>query len=290
MKHDYTSELKKRRKIGAKRFLGETFLELLAEISLTVIAAIIGICAFAIFGVKNPDDELALIIGMLVIGATVAIPFFIYYRCLPKRGERQDIDALRALMPNQTVKIRGTDGLFEALTPLIDGVTKSASGIRIAYGDDVMDVEERKQKFTVSFNGVKENKALDPSETFNLAVEFAHEQRKDISVFPISDRQIKDITDEGIIYTDALGREHIIDIAASVKKCDSEGISGVINRAELSVLFYTGAVKTLVTFKLKIENIDIKKRKKEENEKAFVSFISDLSSHGYILKDILKVN
>ena len=289
MKHDYTSELKRRRKRGGKRLFGEAMLEFLAEISLTVIAAIVGICAFAIFGVDDPDDELSVIVGMLLIGAVVAVPFFIYYKRLPKRGERQDIDALRALTPDHIGKIRGTGELFDALSPIVDSISKSSVGIRILYGEDVMDIEECKHKFTVSFNGVKEDKPFDPSETFDLAIEFAHEKRKDLSVFIISDRQIESINGEGIIYSDALGREHIIDCGSTSMERD-DGAIGYINRGDLSVLFNTDTVKTLVSFKLKIENVNFKKRKPEENEKAFDSFINGLSSHGYILKDILKVN
>ena len=290
MNHDYISVLKNRQKGKYfRKFLIE-LLDGLAELSIYIIALLIGLCAFAIFGIENPDEDGAVIVGMLIAGIILAVVFFIYHKFLSKKKGSKAESALQALFPDNISGICDTGSLYNALTPLLSNLEMSNGEILIKYGLDTMAVSKRDKKFNVSFNGIPTDVKLNSHEIFRLALEFSHEMRCDISALVISDAQIKDISPEYITYLDALMREHKIELTECAREYSEPCVAGLQNPADLSCIFYTGKVKTIISFKLKIKNVRTPHRNKKRALNDFNTFKDKLKSCGYTLRDILNVN
>ena len=172
---------------------------------------------------------------------------------------------------------------------MIEGISGSGNEVRIEYGEDTFETTECKGLFTAKLNEVTEKK-LSAEQVIHLALEFAHERRRDIKAIVISDAEINSITSEFLTYTDTLGRIHKISLTDAALDYGEPYTVGTTNPRELNCIFYTGAVKTVLSFDTVIEYTNKKYYSKKKNRELYDAFIKDLNRHGYALRDVLTVD
>ena len=258
--------------------------EFLAETGFALILLATMLCVAIIFGLSGAWSDTNFYVVAMLACTFISFVVLVYHN-MKRKNETITQKAYIAMQKTFPHGFSGTEDIFSSLAPIIENISINNNELCIEYGDDTFKATESKNKFTAFFNETEIN-GLSALDIIELALEFAHNKRKDIEYLVISDSQLKGIKDGYITYADTLERIHSISLSECFANFGTESIVGFKDPDELYCIFHTGAVKTLVSFDIKIENIAYKRRSRKEKTKSYEAFIAELNQRGYTLKDI----
>jgi hypothetical protein len=108
---------------------------------------------------------------------------------------------------------KSIEELYDDLSDVVINIGFENNKIIIHYNSDILGIEPCRWGYYTYLNGKKESYEWEDQDIYFYALEFVHEQRKDLTVFEMNDTSIVHITDDGITYFDEFGRNHFISFA-----------------------------------------------------------------------------
>ena len=139
--------------------------------------------------------------------------------------------------------------LFDDLCDAVLNLCLENNRIIIHYNADTLEIEPCQGGYQTYLNGKREECEWEHQDIYSYALEFVHEQRKDLTEFELNDTSITHITNKGITYSDGLGRKHFI----SYEDCAMNGstASCVAERdsTKWCFNFYSSSVPIKVVFR-----------------------------------------
>jgi len=109
--------------------------------------------------------------------------------------------------------------LYDDLSDAVLNIGLGDNKITIHYNYDTLEIEPCRWGYYTYLNGKREDVEWEDQDIYFYALEFVHEQRKDLTELEMNDTSILHITNEGITYADEFNRKHFI----SYESCAMNG-------------------------------------------------------------------
>ena len=100
--------------------------------------------------------------------------------------------------------------LYDDLSDAVLNIGLENNRIIIHYNSDTLEIENSRWCYYTYLNGKREKVEWEDQDIYFYALEFVHEQRKDVAEIEVHDTSIIDVNAEGIVYTDEFGRKHTV--------------------------------------------------------------------------------
>lgn len=139
--------------------------------------------------------------------------------------------------------------LYEDLSDAVLNIGLENNRIIIRYNSDVLKIEESKYCYRTYLNNEPEKEEWEDQDIYFYALDFVHEQRKDLTVFERQDTCITDINKKGITYVDELGRNHVIFFSDCAANGPSKSCVAKRNITKWCFEFYSSGIPIRILFK-----------------------------------------
>lgn len=100
--------------------------------------------------------------------------------------------------------------LYDDLSDAVLNIGLENNRIIIHYNYDTLEIENSRWCYYTYLNGKREKGEWEDQDIYFYALDFVHEQRKDVAEIEVCDTSIIGVNDSGIIYTDEFGRKHTV--------------------------------------------------------------------------------
>ena len=100
--------------------------------------------------------------------------------------------------------------LYDDLSDAVLNIGLENNKIIIHYNSDTLEIEPCRWGYYTYLNKKRETGEWEDQDIYFYALEFAHEQRKDLTALEMNDTSIIQITNKGITYADEFDRKHFI--------------------------------------------------------------------------------
>ena len=108
--------------------------------------------------------------------------------------------------------------LYDDLSDAVLNIDLDNDKITIRYNADILEIEPCHLGYWTYLNGKREAGVWEDQDIYFYALEFVHEQQKNLTELEINDTSILDFANEGITYVDEFDRKHFVSYVACAEK------------------------------------------------------------------------
>lgn len=147
--------------------------------------------------------------------------------------------------------------LYDDISRAVTNAKLRNDEIVISYRGDTLTIKDCRYCYRTYLNGKEEPFEVEDQDVYFHLLEFAHDNRCDVSELTFSDTCLRSADKGGLDYTDTFGRSHRIDFSACAErraKEDKRSQRCIATRNIIGhyFLFNTGGVKIKIVFHLPI--------------------------------------
>ena len=156
---------------------------------------------------------------------------------------------------------KSIEELYDDLSNAVINIDFENNKIIIRYNSDTLEIISSRFGYYTYLNGKREAREWEDQDIYFYALEFVHEQRKDLTELEMNDTSIIKITNEGITYADEFDRKHFISFEDCAMNGPTESCVAERDITKWYFKFYSSSISIKFVFR---SLFAFKKRKRFE--------------------------